>query len=346
MREWRRFIARDQKPGGSRWRNHVTREELDERVRETNDLLRKVLSRVIAEEMQKDVGSRQAPAGLQRLCSSPKPLTSGIINRMYEIANLEPKYTVQSLVRALNLLNVISDDSSQDGMALTELAKIVGMSKGSVFSSLQTLAAFGIVSDHGSGHGRRYRLGLGLIRLGNRAAAQITIAEVARPHLEALSADTGLTSRLAMIQGNWAVAVARVDAPGSIQLNLGLGEREWPHRSALGKALLLGSRNDNIASILEHTGMAGQTSHTIATLQDFLVNIEHSRARGYALDDEEDRDGIMCVAVPVHNQAGDTLAAMGVTGLKAGPEFRDLSSVARALMTRSQALSEELSASQ
>jgi IclR family acetate operon transcriptional repressor len=265
---------------------------------------------------------------------------------MYEITDLEPKYTVQSLVRALNLLNVISEDSSQDGMALTELAKIVGMSKGSVFSSLQTLAAYGIVSDHGSGHGRRYRLGLGLIRLGNRAAAQITIAEVARPHLEVLSAETGLTSRLAMIQGNWAVAVARVNAPGAIQLNLGLGEREWPHRSALGKALLMGSSDGSIADILGHTGMASQTRHTIATLQDFLANIERSRARGYTLDDEEDRDGIMCVAVPVQNQAGDTIAAMGVTGLKAGPELRDLSAVAKTLATRSKALSMELSASQ
>ncbi|CAN5429665.1 IclR family transcriptional regulator [soil metagenome] len=265
---------------------------------------------------------------------------------MQEPVDLEPKYTVQSLARAFTLLNAIAEDSSREGMKLTELANVVGMSKGSVFSTLQTFKAYGIVSDHGSGHGRRYRLGLGLIRLGNRAAAQITIADVARPHLESLSAETGLTSRVAMIKDNWAVAIAQVDAPGAVQVNLGLGEREWPHRSAVGKALLLGSTPEEIAAVLDHTGMPPKTGHTITTLADFLVNIEQSRARGYTLDDEEDRDGIMCVAVPVRTQAGDTIAAMSVTGLKAAPELRDPAGVAQTIAKYSQALSLDLSASQ
>lgn len=266
--------------------------------------------------------------------------------RMQEPVDLDPKYTVQSLARAFTLLNTIAEDSSRDGTNLTELAKIVGMSKGSVFSTLQTLKAYGIVSDQGTGHGRRYRLGLGLIRLGNRAAAQITIADVARPHLEELSAETGLTSRVAMIKDNWAVAVAQADAPGAVQVNLGLGEREWPHRSAVGKALLLRYTPEEIGAVLAHTGMPTKTSHTITTLDGFLANIEESRQRGYTLDDEEDRDGIMCVAVPVLTRTGDTIAAMSVTGLRASPELRDPSAVARVLTKYSEALSLDLSASQ
>lgn len=265
---------------------------------------------------------------------------------MQEPLDLDPKYTVHSLVRAFTLLNAISEYSNRDGMTLTELAKAVGMSKGSVFSTLQTLRAYGIVADHGAGHGRRYRLGLGLIRLGNRAAAHTNLADVARPHLEALSSETGLTSRVAMIKDNWAVAVAQVNPPGAVQVNLGLGEREWPHRSAVGKALLLDSDAEQIATTLAHTGMPSKTRHTMTTLDDFMANIKQSRERGFALDDEEDRDGIMCVAVPVRITSGDTIAAMSVTGLKASPELSDPAAVATVIKKHARALARELSVGQ
>lgn len=263
---------------------------------------------------------------------------------MSESGDLEPKYTVQSVARAFTLLNVIADDASREGMTLTELAKLVGMSKGSVYSTLHTLKAYGMVSDHGTGHARRYRLGLGLIRLGNRAASQITIGDVARPYLESLSAETGLTSRVAIVNENWAVAIAQVDAPGAVQVNLGLGEKEWPHRSAVGKSLLMGSSDEQIVSVLSHTGMPRNTSHTITTPAEFLADIAVSRERGYTIDDEEDRDGIICIAVPLRNAAGDTIAAISVTGLKAAPELRHPPMVADVLKKHSRDLSAVLEA--
>lgn len=254
---------------------------------------------------------------------------------------LDPKYTVQSVARAFTLLNVIAEDSSREGMTLTELTKAMGMSKGSVFSTLQTLKAYGAIADHGSGHARRYRLGLGLIRLGNRASSQTTIADVARPHLEALSAETGLTSRVAILKDTWAIAVAQCDAPGEVQVNLGLGEKEWPHRTAIGKSLLLDSTDQQVSAILAHTGMPRRTSHTITTVGEYLADLAVSRERGYTLDDEEDRDGIICIAVPITSN-GDIIAAMSVTGIKAAPELRNPPLVAEVLKKYSRELTQSL----
>lgn len=261
---------------------------------------------------------------------------------MPEIVEIEPKYAVQSVARAFTLLNAIAEDVGRQGMTLTELAKAVGMSKGSVFSTLHTLKAYGMVADHGTGHARRYRLGLGLIRLGNRAASQTTIGDVARPYLESLSAETGLTSRIALINENWAVAIAQVDAPGAVQVNLGLGEKEWPHRSAVGKSLLMGSPDERIVNVLAHTGMPRNTSHTITTPAEFLADIAVARERGYTIDDEEDRDGIICIAVPLRTAAGETIAAISVTGLKAAPELRHPPMVAEVLKKHSRDLSQVL----
>ena len=84
----------------------------------------------------------------------------------------------------------------------------------------------------------RSLLGLGLVRLGEHAADQTSVAMVCRPELESLTATTRLTARAAVLSDGWAVAVARVDSPDAIRLDLRLGEREWPHRSGLGKALM------------------------------------------------------------------------------------------------------------
>lgn len=240
------------------------------------------------------------------------------------------------------MLDLIADDTSGSGLNLKQLTESMGMSKSSVFSTLQTLKAYGFVSDKGEGASRRYSLGLALIRLGNRASSQITISDVSLPHLRALTSDTRLTARIAILEGNWAVAIARVDSPGEVKINLGLGEKEWPHRSALGKALLLGHDDDHVREVLARNGMPARTSHTLTTAGDYIADLEESRTRGYTVDDEEDADGIMCIAVPVRDTNNEVVAAISVTGLKAAQEMRHPERIAETLKKHAGELSASL----
>jgi IclR family acetate operon transcriptional repressor len=251
--------------------------------------------------------------------------------------SLDPQYTVGSVARAIKLLNILSE-AGTSGVMLTEAAKELGMSKSSVFSLLQTLLAYDLVSDHGTGAQRRYRLGLGLIRLGHRAAQQTTIADLARPVLESLSEATGLTSRMAVLDSGWAVALAQVDAPSAVKVNLGLGEREWLYRTALGKSLVLDLPDLEIEQLLNTGEMAARTQHTLTTPTAFLDDISAARIIGYTVDDEEDADGILCIAAPVRTPNDGVVAAISVTGIKAGPEYRDRDAVAAAVCSHADKL--------
>jgi IclR family acetate operon transcriptional repressor len=231
------------------------------------------------------------------------------------VRTIDERYRVQSLGRALDLIEMIAV-RGKDGARLTDLARELGMSKAAVYALLQTLLARGFLSDVSEGANRRYRLGLSLTRLGDMALANIAIADAAMPELRKLTADLGMTSRLAILDDGYAVVVGRVDAPGSIRFDAALGRREMPHCSAVGKALLAAMPRDEAQRILERGELQRRTPRTITAVPQLMNELALSQERGYAIDDEEDTEGVACIGSCVFSRGGGVAGAISVTGLK------------------------------
>jgi len=227
----------------------------------------------------------------------------------------DERYRVQSLGRALDLVELIAT-RGRDGARLTDLARELGLSKAAVYALLQTLLSRGILSDFSEGANRRYRLGMALARLGDLAIANIGIADVAMPELRKLTAELGMTSRLAILDDGYAVVVGRVDAPGAIRFDAALGRRELPHCSAVGKALLAALPVEEARHILERTPLPQRTPRTITVVPQLMKELAASAERGYAVDDEEDNEGVACVGSCIFGRGGHVAGAISVTGLK------------------------------
>ena len=228
---------------------------------------------------------------------------------------VDERYRVQSLGRALDLVEMIAT-RGKDGARLTDLARELGMSKAAVYALLQTLLSRGFLSDFSEGANRRYRLGLALARLGDMAVSNIALADVAMPELRKLTADLGMTSRLAILDEGYAVVVGRVDAPGSIRFDAALGRREMPHCSAVGKALLAALPRAEAQEILERTSLTRRTPRTIVALPQLMKELAATSERGYAIDDEEDTEGVACIGSCIFSRGGAVAGAISVTGLK------------------------------
>jgi IclR family transcriptional regulator, acetate operon repressor len=228
----------------------------------------------------------------------------------------DDRYRVQSVERALELLGTLAD-AGVDGMTLSDLGRSLEVSKSSAYAILQTMLAHGFVADSGEGMGRRYRLGMALARLGDVVTSQIALRDVAVPVLRSLTAATGLTSRVAVFDEPHAVVIGSIDAANSaIQFASNLFKRELMHSSAVGKSMLATLDEQHVRSLLHQAGMPRKTSRTITDADEMLRELEDVAAHGYAIDDEEDVDGVFCVASVVRDYTGGCAGAISVTGLR------------------------------
>lgn len=245
----------------------------------------------------------------------------------------ESKYWVKSVARAADILEVLSTRGPGDGMSVTEVGQACGISKSATFGLLQTLRGYGLVSDDGEGMNRRYRLGMGLARLGDRAQSQVSLRDVARPVLAELTRETGMAARFAVPEGGLAVVVDQVGIEQRVRLDLRMGVRELPHCTGLGKAILSALPEAEARAVIERSGLPRRTSHTITDTATLLAHLRDIRQTGYALDDEEDADGIFCIGSPVRDHRDLCVGAISITGLKLdlpGWRFQELGRQVRA----------------
>ncbi|MFJ2896787.1 IclR family transcriptional regulator [Streptomyces sp. NPDC087218] len=235
----------------------------------------------------------------------------------------EPKYWVKSVARAADILEALAAPSQGNGLSVTEVGQACSISKSAAFGMLQTLRAYGLVSDDGEGMNRRYRLGMSLARLGDRARSQVSLRGVAHPVLTELTRTTGMASRLAVPEDGHAVVVDQVELDQRVRLDLRMGQRELPHCTGLGKALLSAVPQSEAAAVVERFGLPRRTSRTITDPATFLSHLRDIARVGYALDDEEDAEGIICIGAPVFDDRSVCAGAVSITGLKLGlPAWR------------------------
>ena len=226
------------------------------------------------------------------------------------------RYRVQSVERAFSLLDALAE-AGAEGLTVSDLGRAVGVSKSATYSLLQTMLAHGFVADSGHGMSRRYRLGMALARLGDVVVSQIALRDVVMPILRSLTSETGLTSRAAVLDAPHAIVIGRVDVPNStVRFAASLGKREHLHSSAVGKAMLSTLPVSAVREIVDEAGLPSKTGRTITDVDALLGELVLIADRGYAVDDEEDSDGVFCVGASIRDHTGRCIGAISVTGIK------------------------------
>jgi IclR family acetate operon transcriptional repressor len=223
------------------------------------------------------------------------------------------RYTVRSVARAMRLINIVAD-GPQQGLTLSDLARALGASKSTTLALARTLTSAGVLRD--SRPGPRYNLGTALIRLGDITRSQLPLGDICRPVLTELADLTKMTARVALWDDGYPVFIERVDGPGSVRFHTPLGQREVPHASAAGKAMLATMSEDQVRTICGSTGLQHRTANTITDIDSLLANLALARRNGFAVDDEEDAEGIFCAGAVFFGYDGSCAGAISVTGIK------------------------------
>jgi IclR family transcriptional regulator, acetate operon repressor len=85
--------------------------------------------------------------------------------------------------------------------------------------------------------------------------------------------------------------------------------------SGVGKAVLATYSDEDVNAIIHRQGMPRLTEKSIVRPGELFKELHAIRRQGYAVDDEEARIGLRCVAAVVYNDCSEPLAAISVSGM-------------------------------
>ena len=216
---------------------------------------------------------------------------------------------VRSVDRAAALLLALGECAGEAGG--TELARRLGLHKSTASRLLATLQRRGLVEqDEESG---KYRLGLVVIRLAERAERTLDLKGIALPELERLARVTRETVTVGILEGDAYLTVAQADGPNMVACPDWTGRTTPIHCIASGKVILAAMAERDVMRIAR-PGLVPRTQRTIVSLEALMEELARVRRRGYATAFSEWIDGTNGIAVPVVDARGRVLASIGVWG--------------------------------
>lgn len=220
---------------------------------------------------------------------------------------------VQSLTRALGLLDTLAAEDR--GLTLSEIAARTSLPVSTVHRLLTTLQVAGYVrfaSERGV-----WQIGVQAFIVGIAFVRSREITAIARPVLYQMMEASGETANLAIADQGEIVYMAQVESREMMRAMAKPGSRVAMYCSALGKALLAEMPLAEVRKLIEWRGLPRLTANTITSADRLLDELASTRARGYAVDDEEHSVGLRCVAAAVFNEAGQPVAAVSLSAPKA-----------------------------
>ncbi|HXF72186.1 MAG TPA: IclR family transcriptional regulator [Actinomycetota bacterium] len=228
---------------------------------------------------------------------------------MRNIAGASRGPSVQSVQRALALLEILADEGGE--MGVTELGRRLGVHKATASRLLATLAEHALVERNPLTD--KYRLGFGVVRLAAATVGRLDLVQQARPVLEQLAERTGETVNLAILDQDWAVNIDQVTGASAVVSVSWVGKRTPLHATSSGKVLLAHAPAEVRERILSGP-LPRLTRRTIVDPGALRRQLAEAVARGYAFTVEELEVGLNAVAAPVRQAGGEVVAAISVSG--------------------------------
>lgn len=200
-----------------------------------------------------------------------------------------------------------------DGAGVTELAEHMDVGKSTVYQYLSTLHAEGYVVKSGD----TYHLGLKYLDHGMYARNERPVVALAQPSLENLVEETGEAGWITCEDHGKLVTLDNMVGEHDINRKFRgqVGNREYLHAHAGGKAILATYADEKVDEIIESHGLPVYTEHTITDRDRLFDELDRIRERGVAFNDEEAIRGYRAVGAPV-TQGDETAGSLTVGGPK------------------------------
>jgi len=213
---------------------------------------------------------------------------------------------------------------------LVDFVDRLAVSRATAFRVLATLQRRGYVDHVRAAH--VYRLGPQMRALASQSGSS-SLIRLGATALADLRNITGETVNMVVLRRGTIAYAAILDGAHALRMAAKVGDAVPAHSTALGKAILAALPDGERAALAGPEPYHRCTKRTLSRRKDLEADLERTRQRGFAIDDEESELGAACVAAAILGADGQPLGAVSVSGLAVrmpAPTWPQLGTMVRA----------------
>ncbi|MFC6616280.1 IclR family transcriptional regulator [Halopenitus salinus] len=214
--------------------------------------------------------------------------------------------TIKSVETAFDVLEVIHTHGQ---IGVTEIANALDISKSAAHHHVTTLAQRNFLAKIDG----QYRLGVRFLTYGGRARKCEDVFEMGRADVDELAHKTGETVRLIVENSGYGLTLYQSLGENVTEPHTHMGMMEYLHSTAAGKAFLAALPQAEAEAIIDERGLERLTTNTITSPDELYKELERIRSRGISFDNEEQFEGVRCIATTLIGESDDLLGAVSIS---------------------------------
>jgi len=247
-------------------------------------------------------------------------------------------YRIHVIDRAARIMECFTFENPE--LSVAEIGAVTELHKSTAHRILMALEHNGFIEQNPQNG--KYHLGLKLFNLGQRAVSRLNLREVARRFLQQLMEKSRETVHLGILDDGEVLYIEKVEGPHALRMPSRIGRHIRIHCTSLGKAMLSCMEENEVRRILQKQPLAVRTANTIRTVKQLLADLEETKRRGYAIDDEEGEIGLRCVGSPIFDYSGKVIGAVSLAGPSARITHEKIPTLGGDVVKTAKAISQKL----
>ena len=217
------------------------------------------------------------------------------------------KNILSSLNHALKIMDLLSVRSN---LGVTEISRITGYDKSSVYKMLYTMQHRGYVVKT---DGARYALSSKLSVNGGQAAERQNVVDVAAPYMKELRDRCGETVLLGVLNVNGKlIFTCKEEGLSEDSIRTRTAYEMAAYTNSSGKILLANLDETMLHSILSGIQVTAHTPNTVKDEAALLSQLEALRGANFAEQYDENYYGHSDIAVPIRDEMNRCIAALSI----------------------------------
>ncbi len=222
------------------------------------------------------------------------------------------------LAKGLAVLEAFGEDVPR--LTISDASRATGLSRATARRCLNTLTELGYVTFDGKFFTPTPRM----LRIGTTYSESAVLPRLAQPHLVAIRDAIDESASMAVRYDNSSLFIARSEGSRIINTDIRVGARLPLYASSTGQVLLGGLSPTELADYLAAAPFPGRTPKTPTTAAEVEERVQTARTSGLAINVEELEVGLLSIAVPVRDSAGQLVAAISVSASSSRVTVNDL----------------------